>query len=42
MLPINYAGLGLILLGITLLVIEAFNPTVVLGVGGIIAFILGH
>jgi membrane-bound serine protease (ClpP class) len=41
MLPINYAGLGLILLGITLLVIEAFNPTVVLGVGGIIAFVLG-
>lgn len=41
MLPINYAGLGLILLGITLLVIEAFNPTVVLGLGGIIAFVLG-
>ena len=37
MLPINYAGLGLILIGITLLVIEAFNPTV----GGIIAFVLG-
>lgn len=41
MLPINYAGLGLILLGITLLVIEIFNPTVVLGLGGIIAFVLG-
>jgi membrane-bound serine protease (ClpP class) len=41
MLPINYAGLGLILLGITLLVIEAFNPTVVIGLGGIIAFVLG-
>jgi membrane-bound serine protease (ClpP class) len=41
MLPINYAGLGLILLGITLLVIEAFNPTVVLGLGGIIAFVFG-
>jgi membrane-bound serine protease (ClpP class) len=41
MLPINYAGLGLILLGITLLVVEAFNPTVVLGLGGIIAFVLG-
>ncbi|MFL6792006.1 MAG: NfeD family protein [Bradyrhizobium sp.] len=41
MLPINYAGLGLILLGITLLVIEAFNPTVVLGLGGITAFVLG-
>jgi membrane-bound serine protease (ClpP class) len=41
MLPINYAGLGLILLGITLLVIEVFNPTVVIGLGGIIAFVLG-
>ena len=41
MLPINYAGLGLMLLGITLLVIEAFNPTVVLGLGGIVAFVLG-
>jgi membrane-bound serine protease (ClpP class) len=41
MLPINYAGLGLILLGITLLVIEVFNPTVILGVGGIVAFVLG-
>ncbi|KRR26872.1 serine protease [Bradyrhizobium lablabi] len=41
MLPINYAGLALILLGITLLVIEVFNPTVVIGIGGIIAFVLG-
>jgi membrane-bound serine protease (ClpP class) len=41
MLPINYAGLALILLGITLLVIEVFNPTVVVGLGGIIAFGLG-
>lgn len=41
MLPINYAGLALTLLGIALLVIEAFNPTVVLGLGGLIAFVLG-
>ena len=41
MLPTNYAGLGLMLVGITLLAIEAFNPTVVLGLGGIIAFVLG-
>ena len=41
MLPINYAGLGLVLLGITLLIIEAFNPTIVVGLGGIIAFVLG-
>jgi len=41
LLPINYAGLALILIGIGLLTIEAFNPTVVLGAGGIIAFVLG-
>lgn len=41
LLPINYAGLALMLLGISLLVIEAFNPTVVLGFGGVIAFVLG-
>ena len=41
MLPINYAGLGLMLVGIALLVVEVFNPTVVLGLGGIIAFVLG-
>ncbi len=34
LLPINYAGLGLMMLGIVLLIIEAFNPTVVLGLGG--------
>ncbi|MBW7966020.1 nodulation protein NfeD [Bradyrhizobium sp. BR 10261] len=41
MLPINYAGLGLMLLGIALLAIEAFNPTVVIGLGGVVAFVLG-
>ena len=41
MLPINYAGLGLMLVGIALLAIEAFNPTVVIGLGGVIAFVLG-
>jgi membrane-bound serine protease (ClpP class) len=41
MLPTNYAGLGLMLVGITLLAIEAFNPTVVIGLGGIVAFVLG-
>ena len=41
LLPINYAGLALMLVGIALLTIEAFNPTVVLGLGGIIAFVLG-
>ena len=41
MLPINYAGLALVLLGLAFLVVEAFNPTVVLGVGGVAAFLLG-
>ncbi|WGD56258.1 nodulation protein NfeD [Bradyrhizobium sp. CB1650] len=41
LLPINYAGLALMLIGIALLAVEAFNPTVVIGFGGIIAFVLG-
>jgi membrane-bound serine protease (ClpP class) len=41
LLPINYAGLALMLIGLVLLTIEAFNPTVVIGLGGIIAFLLG-
>jgi membrane-bound serine protease (ClpP class) len=42
MLPVNYAGLALILLGVALLVAEAFLPTFgVIGFGGIVAFALG-
>lgn len=41
MLPVDYTGLALMLLGIAFLVAEAFNPTVVLGMGGLIAFLLG-
>jgi membrane-bound serine protease (ClpP class) len=41
LLPVNYAGLALMLVGITLLIIEAFNPTVVLGLGGVVAFVFG-
>jgi membrane-bound serine protease (ClpP class) len=41
LLPIDYAGVALMLLGITFLIVEAFNPTVVLGVGGVVAFLLG-
>ena len=41
LLPINYAGLALMLVGIALLAIEAFSPTVVVGLGGVIAFVLG-
>ncbi|MFZ2155480.1 MAG: nodulation protein NfeD [Bradyrhizobium sp.] len=41
LLPINYTGLALLLLGIAFLVVETFNPTVVLGLGGVAAFLLG-
>jgi membrane-bound serine protease (ClpP class) len=42
LLPVNYAGLLLLLLGIGFLVAEAFVPSVgVLGLGGVIAFALG-
>ena len=41
-LPVNYAGLGLMLLGIGLMVAEAVTPSFgVLGVGGLIAFGIG-
>jgi len=41
-LPINYAGLGLILLGIMFLVAELFVSSYgALGIGGVIAFVLG-
>ncbi len=42
LLPVNYAGLALILLGITFMVTEAFIPSFgVLGIGGIAAFVTG-
>lgn len=41
-LPVSYAGLGLILLGIGLLVAEAHSPSFgVLGAGGALALVLG-
>jgi membrane-bound serine protease (ClpP class) len=41
-LPINYSGLALIGLGLALLISELFLPSFgVLGVGGIVAFVLG-
>lgn len=41
-LPISYAGLGLILLGIALMTAEAFAPSFgILGLGGIAAFVIG-
>ncbi|HTN97871.1 MAG TPA: nodulation protein NfeD [Nordella sp.] len=41
LLPIDYTGLALMLLGLTFLIVEAFYPTVVLGAGGLAAFLLG-
>jgi membrane-bound serine protease (ClpP class) len=41
-LPVSYAGLGLILLGIALMTAEAFSPSFgVLGLGGVLAFTVG-
>lgn len=41
-LPINYAGMALILLGLALMVGEAFAPSFgMLGIGGVIAFVIG-
>ena len=42
MLPVNYAGLALIAVGIGMLILEVMTPTYgVLGVGGVIAFVIG-
>jgi membrane-bound serine protease (ClpP class) len=42
LLPVNYAGLALIVLGIGFMIAEAFFPAYgSLGVGGVIAFIIG-
>jgi membrane-bound serine protease (ClpP class) len=41
-LSVNYGGLALLIVGVALLVAEAFLPTFgVLGVGGLVAFVLG-
>jgi membrane-bound serine protease (ClpP class) len=40
-LPIDHAGLALLLLGIALMIGEAFSSGIVLGVGGLCAFVLG-
>ncbi len=41
-LPVSYAGLGLIFLGIALMTAEAFSPSFgALGLGGLVAFVVG-
>lgn len=41
LLPVNYAGLALIFLGVAFLVAEVFMPSGALGIGGIVSFIFG-
>ena len=42
LLPVNYAGLGLIALGVALIAAEAFLPGFgALGLGGLVAFVVG-
>lgn len=42
LLPVSFAGVALILLGITFMIAEAFLPSfVVVGFGGIVAFVVG-
>lgn len=42
LLPVNYAGLALLLFGLALMVAEAFHPSFgIVGLGGIVAFAIG-
>jgi len=42
MLPVNYAGLGLIILGLAFMIAEVFIPSFgVVGIGGVVAFMIG-
>ena len=42
LLPVNYAGLALLMLGVALMVAEAYQPSFgMLGIGGLVAFVIG-
>jgi membrane-bound serine protease (ClpP class) len=42
LLPVNFAGAGLIFLGIVLLIVESLVPSFgVFGIGGVVAFVIG-
>ena len=42
LLPVNYAGLALMALGVGLIIAESFSPSFgVLGTGGVVAFVVG-
>ncbi|MNV30815.1 hypothetical protein D3C71_1220970 [compost metagenome] len=42
LLPVNYAGVGLILLGLAFMIAEAFLPSFgVIGLGGVVSFVVG-
>ena len=42
LLPVNYAGVGLILLGLAFIIAEAFLPSFgAIGFGGVVAFVVG-
>jgi len=42
MLPVNYAGLALIIVGIGMMIAEVFTPTLgALGLAGVVAFVVG-
>ena len=41
-LPVNYAGIALIILGVALMIAETFVPSIgILGLGGVTAFVIG-
>lgn len=42
MLPVNYAGLALLVLGVAMLIAETFLPSFgVVGIGGLVSFVIG-